>query len=233
MGARGAAGLSDGYATKPVVVNGVVYTQDLESIVMAIKLATGKSISPVRMGLFKSTCFRWIRIWGSSRNWKREAPLAAPQMTGRCSRAPGQVTLWSGTPQAVSSTWVAGIRWCVEESFQAAKGQVGLDQYQVRGWRAWHRFITLGMLALAFLSVLASRAADDLTADPHHYVRDGGPIALAAPEIRRLFAALLQPSSGTPALGRTGGASIKAAPGKPAAGADSPPAADNPSPRIR
>jgi len=40
MGARGAAGLSDGFATKPVVVNGVVYTQDLESIVMAIRLAT-------------------------------------------------------------------------------------------------------------------------------------------------------------------------------------------------
>jgi alcohol dehydrogenase (cytochrome c) len=36
------AGLTDGYSTSPVVVNGVVYTQDLESNVMAIKLATGK-----------------------------------------------------------------------------------------------------------------------------------------------------------------------------------------------
>jgi outer membrane protein assembly factor BamB len=34
-------GLTDGYATTPVVVNGVVYTQDIESNVMAIKLATG------------------------------------------------------------------------------------------------------------------------------------------------------------------------------------------------
>ncbi len=41
-GTRGAAGLSDGYATTPVVVNGVVYMQDLESNVMAIRLATGK-----------------------------------------------------------------------------------------------------------------------------------------------------------------------------------------------
>ncbi len=41
-GTRGAAGLSDGYATTPVVVNGVVYLQDLESNVMAIRLATGK-----------------------------------------------------------------------------------------------------------------------------------------------------------------------------------------------
>ncbi len=41
-GATRAAGLADGYATTPVVVNGVVYTQDLESNVMAIRLATGK-----------------------------------------------------------------------------------------------------------------------------------------------------------------------------------------------
>jgi len=41
-GATAAAGLTDGYATTPVVVNGVVYTQDLESNVRAIKLATGK-----------------------------------------------------------------------------------------------------------------------------------------------------------------------------------------------
>ena len=41
-GATRAAGLSNGYATTPVVVNGVVYTQDQESNVMAIRLATGK-----------------------------------------------------------------------------------------------------------------------------------------------------------------------------------------------
>ena len=41
-GKAGAAGFTDGYATTPVVVDGVVYLQDLESNVMAIKLATGK-----------------------------------------------------------------------------------------------------------------------------------------------------------------------------------------------
>jgi outer membrane protein assembly factor BamB len=40
-GVRGAAGLGDGYATTAIVVNGVVYLQDLESNVMAIRLATG------------------------------------------------------------------------------------------------------------------------------------------------------------------------------------------------
>jgi len=41
-GEAGSAGLTDGFATTPVVVNGVVYVQDLESNVMAISLATGK-----------------------------------------------------------------------------------------------------------------------------------------------------------------------------------------------
>ena len=46
---------------------------------------------------------------------------------------------------------IVGMRWAVEEQFQAAKSQVGLDHYQVRTWTGWHRFITLAMLALAFL----------------------------------------------------------------------------------
>ncbi len=41
-GAASAVGVTDGYSTTPVVVNGVVYLQDMESNVMAIKLATGK-----------------------------------------------------------------------------------------------------------------------------------------------------------------------------------------------
>ncbi|SDK62492.1 SRSO17 transposase [Nonomuraea maritima] len=71
---------------------------------------------------------------------------------------------------------IAGIRWAVEESFQAAKGQVGLDHYQVRGWRAWYRHVTLAMLALPFLATLA---ALQHASDEEH-------IALTMPEIRRV-----------------------------------------------
>jgi SRSO17 transposase len=52
--------------------------------------------------------------------------------------------------------WAAGSRWRIEECFQQAKGEAGLDHYQVRTWRAWYAHITLSMLALAWLS--ASRA---------------------------------------------------------------------------
>jgi SRSO17 transposase len=54
---------------------------------------------------------------------------------------------------------VAGTRWAIEETFQSAKGQVGLDQYQVRRYDAWYRHITLVILAHAFLAVTRTRAA--------------------------------------------------------------------------
>jgi SRSO17 transposase len=54
---------------------------------------------------------------------------------------------------------VAGARWAIEESFQTAKGEVGLDQYQVRRFDSWYRHITLAMLAHAFLTVTRARAA--------------------------------------------------------------------------
>jgi SRSO17 transposase len=47
---------------------------------------------------------------------------------------------------------VAGRRWPVEQCFEEAKGETGLDQYEVRGWPSWHRHITLSMLAHGFLA---------------------------------------------------------------------------------
>jgi SRSO17 transposase len=52
---------------------------------------------------------------------------------------------------------VAGTRWQLEFCFESAKGQCGLDQYEVRTWDAWHRHITLSLLAHAFLSVTSTK----------------------------------------------------------------------------
>jgi len=51
---------------------------------------------------------------------------------------------------------VAGTRWAIEEGIEAAKGEVGLDHYEVRKWDGWYRHLTLGLLAHAFLA--ATRA---------------------------------------------------------------------------
>ena len=53
---------------------------------------------------------------------------------------------------------VAGARWAIEETFQTATGQVGLDQYQVRRYDSWYRHITLAMLAHAFLTITTADA---------------------------------------------------------------------------
>jgi SRSO17 transposase len=47
----------------------------------------------------------------------------------------------------------AGARWAVEESFQTAKNEAGLDQYQVRRYDAWYAHITLALAAAAFLTI--------------------------------------------------------------------------------
>jgi SRSO17 transposase len=54
---------------------------------------------------------------------------------------------------------VAGARWAIEDLFELAKGDCGLDEYEVRGWTGWHRHITLSLLALAVVAVIRSRAA--------------------------------------------------------------------------
>jgi len=56
---------------------------------------------------------------------------------------------------------VAGRRWTVEESLELGKGEVGLDQYEVRHWVGWYRHITLSMLALAYLAVVRTRARNE------------------------------------------------------------------------
>jgi SRSO17 transposase len=78
---------------------------------------------------------------------------------------------------------VAGRRWTVEERFQTGKGLVGLDQHQVRRWRSWYRWITLAMLAHAFLVVTT-------LAERIRHPSPSGLIGLTCNEIQHLFAAL-------------------------------------------
>jgi SRSO17 transposase len=78
---------------------------------------------------------------------------------------------------------VAGTRWRVEEAFQAGKGLCGLDEHQVRRWRSWYRWVTLAMLAYAFLVVAA------VTQHARH-PPPLGLIPLTCNEIQHLFAAL-------------------------------------------
>jgi SRSO17 transposase len=56
---------------------------------------------------------------------------------------------------------IAGRRWVIEDCFEAAKGEVGLDEYEVRKWDGWQRHVTLCLLAQAYLAVVRSVAEDE------------------------------------------------------------------------
>jgi SRSO17 transposase len=73
----------------------------------------------------------------------------------------------------------AGARWSIEDTFKLAKGQVGLDHYEVRRWRGWYRHVTLALLALAALAVGAHqrgrpRLAAAPSTSPSRSLRSGG-----------------------------------------------------------
>jgi SRSO17 transposase len=79
---------------------------------------------------------------------------------------------------------VAGRRWTIEETFQSGKGLAGLDEHQVRRWTSWHRWVTLAMLAHAFLAAAtANERAQEQALD--------GLIPLTCHEIQHLFSTLV------------------------------------------
>src|SRR5215203_6699170 len=75
----------------------------------------------------------------------------------RSSEDPEDLTFYQAYgPERTSLAELIGVcqrRWKAEDCFAEAKGEVGIDHYEVRRWDAWHRYITLCLLAHAFLVV--------------------------------------------------------------------------------
>jgi SRSO17 transposase len=90
------------------------------------------------------------------------APGMARWLLVRRSRHDGELAFYACYGPAATSlvglVRVAGTRWAVEEGFEQAKGEVGLDHYEVRRWPGWYRHITLALLAYAFLAVVRAQA---------------------------------------------------------------------------
>lgn len=99
---------------------------------------------------------------------------------------------------------VAGSRWTIETDIEEAKGEVGLDHYEVRSWDGWYRHIGLALLAHAFLAgVKAKHSAVDVAAlkggahaqpteiDDGLQDQHGALVPLSVPEFRRLLRRLL------------------------------------------
>jgi len=132
----------------------------------------------------------WPICAGCWRLWRARTAGSWPKLLGMRLRTGCRISasVCAGIPgrSAMTCAPMAGTRWIIEACFEAAKGEVGLDQYEVRSWTGRHCHITLTMLAHAYLAVLRRQAV----------ARGGGGRAAT----RRRPAAPHRAGSATPAL---------------------------------
>jgi len=81
----------------------------------------------------------------------RRSPADPEDLAYYLSNAPPQTRL-------LELARVASSRFTIEQCFEEAKGETGLDEYEVRFWHSWHRHITLSMMAYAWLSCIRAKA---------------------------------------------------------------------------
>ncbi len=107
---------------------------------------------------------RWAWVDVPRRGWPgwRHALLVREHLTpnaeGEYERA-YYVVFAPKTAMLADVVRVAGTRWAIEAGFEAAKQEVGLDEYEVRQYTGWYRYVTLALFAHAFLAVARARAA--------------------------------------------------------------------------
>jgi SRSO17 transposase len=99
---------------------------------------------------------------------------------------------------------VASRRWTIETGFEQTTGEVGLDEYEVRGWRGWHHHVALALLAGLFLLLLKQEVGEK-SAGPHHPTSEPDPPgAPPAPDLEpRRPARLARHDSGSQRRRRT------------------------------
>jgi len=101
--------------------------------------------------------YDWARIglpWVCDADWERWLLIRRSQKD-HDKRAYYLVFAPAGTTLA-ELAGAAGLRWTIEECFQRAKDDLGLDHCEARSWHGWHRHVSLCMAASAFLAKLAA-----------------------------------------------------------------------------
>jgi len=86
---------------------------------------------------------------------------------------------------------IAAVRWLIKTDFQTAKGETGLDEYEVRSWQGWHHHLTLALLAAAFLLTLQQDWEGKYAADHPHPSQSPAARPAAPASLHRPGSALL------------------------------------------
>lgn len=88
--------------------------------------------------------------------FRRSVPLDAadkPELKVYLSNAP------SDTPKA-TFVWASGMRWPIESAIEECRGELGMDHYEMRGWKGWHHHMTMTLLSHHFLVRLRLRLGE-------------------------------------------------------------------------
>jgi SRSO17 transposase len=74
---------------------------------------------------------------------------------------------------------VEGHRWAIEDSFETAKNEFGLDHNETRSWHGWHRHVSLVMLAFAMMAVIRQQANEPAPKKTNRIATKSRPISSA------------------------------------------------------
>jgi SRSO17 transposase len=110
--------------------------------------------------------YAWVWVWfseeglpsGRERLLVRRSLGQQAEVKYHRSNAPAEIA-WEKLAQE------RGGHWSVEQSFEAAKGECGLDEYETRGWAGWHHHTALALLALWFLGLQRRRLGEKRAAN--------------------------------------------------------------------
>jgi SRSO17 transposase len=107
----------------------------------------------------------WIQITGTDKQgWKRWLVVRRSLVEGPKPAELAYFLIFAPSTTTLTEIVLAiGSRWTVEQCFEEAKGEVGLDEYEVRSFQGWYRHITLSMLAHAFLTLLRAQSQAELS----------------------------------------------------------------------
>jgi SRSO17 transposase len=105
--------------------------------------------------------------WACQRRVESREKLPGPDawlMARRSLSDPTEIAYYLSNAPAdmplVKLAQVASSRYTVEQCFEEAKGETGLDDYEVRYWHSWQRHITLSMMAHAWLASVRHKATE-------------------------------------------------------------------------
>jgi len=141
-----------GKPTKPRLVPGAAPARTVEALAVGLPASAWQDL-PVAEGAQGPRTYQFValRVWESRDGLPGRAcwlllrrNLDGSEARYYLSNAPEDTPL-------LTLAQVAAARWTIETEFETAKGETGLDEYEVRSWAGWHHHITLALLAGAFL----------------------------------------------------------------------------------